>query len=466
MTTLKKRIAAFTALLMATAVAVQFAAACAPNTQQASDEYAVTTDYNNEVTGAASLPRTYYVKHGEALSSVDEPQVQGYDFEGWTYSADGGGEVSFPLTPSRDMAIYAQWSVQMLNVTFDFTEADANPVVAEVEYGSTVTPLSEEQIPEYPGYKFREWRLENGNPVNFASPIRSNVTYYAAWLSDDTAIWSVNFDANYPGAEAIPSQTVVAGEVGGCWQQVVGIKRRIEIGVEFEERFQMILGIGLPFGIAEQVALHLGMLAYGQCQVWQEFDERKVAARCRDEDILIAGSHGSTERCFFGIVCQGNHRNGTAAQFFFQAFDEVCLFLGSFFGFDEDDIGAAESTQEVVVDLRIKIGLRRIDLVDAGIAENRIVFRRERDDQSDVFLLGKFGQWLDMLLVKRAEDDIYVLHLAAGKDALQRSVFRTGVVGIKVERYTLALQAVDGHQQSFVVFEHTGRLAFLNAFGQ
>lgn len=125
--------------------------------------------------------------------------------------------------------------------------------------------------------------------------------------------------------------TVVAGEVGGCWQQVVGIKRRIEIGVEFEERFQMILGIGLPFGIAEQVALHLGMLAYGQCQVWQEFDERKVAARCRDEDILIAGSHGSTERCFFGIVCQGNHRNGTAAQFFFQAFDEVCLFLGSFF---------------------------------------------------------------------------------------------------------------------------------------
>ena len=120
----------------------------------------------------------------------------------------------------------------------------------------------------------------------------------------------------------------------------------------------MILGIGLPFGIAEQVALHLGMLAYGQCQVWQEFDERKVAARCRDEDILIAGSHGSTERCFFGIVCQGNHRNGTAAQFFFQAFDEVCLFLGSFFGFDEDDIRAAESTQEVVVDLRIKIGLR------------------------------------------------------------------------------------------------------------
>lgn len=212
MTTLKKRIAAFTALLMATAVAVQFAAACAPNTQQASDEYAVTTDYNNEVTGAASLPRTYYVKHGEALSSVDEPQVQGYDFEGWTYSADGGGEVSFPLTPSRDMAIYAQWSVQMLNVTFDFTEADANPVVTEVEYGSTVTPLSEEQIPEYPGYKFREWRLENGNPVNFASPIRSNVTYYAAWLSDDTAIWNVNFDANYPGAEAIPSQTVVAGE--------------------------------------------------------------------------------------------------------------------------------------------------------------------------------------------------------------------------------------------------------------
>ncbi len=212
MTTLKKRIAAVTALLMATAVAVQFAAACTPGTPQVSDEYAVTADYNNGVTGAEALPRTYYIKRGETLSSVDEPQAAGYDFDGWTSAAEGGSAVTFPLTPSQDMTIYAQWSVQMLNVTFDFTEADADPIVTEVEYGSTVTPPSEEDMPEYPGYRFREWRLENGNPVNFASPVRSDTTYYAAWLSDDTAIYNVNFNANYPDAAALPSQTVVAGE--------------------------------------------------------------------------------------------------------------------------------------------------------------------------------------------------------------------------------------------------------------
>ena len=211
MTTFKKRIAVFTAMLMATAVAVQFAAACT-DSPQVSDEYAVTADYNNGVTGAGALPRTYYVKRGEALASVDEPRAEWYDFDGWTSSAEGGNEVTFPLTPSQDMTIYAQWNVQMLTVTFDFTEADADPVTTEVEYGGTVTPPFEEQIPEYPGYKFREWRLENGNPANFASPIRSDVTYYAAWLSDDTAIYNVNFNANYPDAAALPSQTVVAGE--------------------------------------------------------------------------------------------------------------------------------------------------------------------------------------------------------------------------------------------------------------
>ncbi len=56
---------------------------------------------------------------------------------------------------------------------------------------------------------------------------------------------------------AIPS-AVVFGKVDGGRQQVVGIERGIEIGVQFKEGFQVVFGVGLPFRIAEQMDTAFG----------------------------------------------------------------------------------------------------------------------------------------------------------------------------------------------------------------
>ena len=65
---------------------------------------------------------------------------------------------------------------------------------------------------------------------------------------------------------AIPS-AVALGEVDGGRQQVVGVERGIEIGVQFKEGFQVVFGVGLPFRIAEQMDTAFGLLAHQQASI-------------------------------------------------------------------------------------------------------------------------------------------------------------------------------------------------------
>ena len=84
---------------------------------------------------------------------------------------------------------------------------------------------------------------------------------------------------------AIPS-AVALGEVDGGRKQVVGIERGIEIGVQFEEGFQVVFGVGLPLRIAEQMDTAFGLLAYQQRQLGKYLNQCQVTAGCGDKDIL------------------------------------------------------------------------------------------------------------------------------------------------------------------------------------
>ena len=56
-------------------------------------------------------------------------------------------------------------------------------------------------------------------------------------------------------------------------------------------------------------------------------------------------------------------------QFLLEAADEFPFVCFSVVGIDEDDVVAAEFTQEMFVYFRVQIGLWRVDLVEIGIAE-------------------------------------------------------------------------------------------------
>ena len=84
---------------------------------------------------------------------------------------------------------------------------------------------------------------------------------------------------------AIPS-AVALGEVDGGRQQVVGIERGIEIGVQFEEGFQVVFGVGLPFRIAEQMDTAFGLFRTTNRSIGKYLNQCQVAAGCGDKDIL------------------------------------------------------------------------------------------------------------------------------------------------------------------------------------
>ena len=83
---------------------------------------------------------------------------------------------------------------------------------------------------------------------------------------------------------------VVPGKLGRGRQQVVGVERCIEIRVEFEERVQVVFGVGLPFGITEEMDGHFRILADGYGQVGQEPDKRHIATRSRHENVFPVGT--------------------------------------------------------------------------------------------------------------------------------------------------------------------------------
>ena len=186
-------------------------AACSSNESSQnvpSDEYAILLNYND----GSSRPYTMYVEKGSSIAAndIDIPTRKGYTFANWTTDEAGASVVSFPYTPEGDIAFYAQWSISVINVTFDYnlgegSLASETSYVMQVNYNGNITQADVDavnaRIPERDGFIFAGyWETENGTRVNFDTPynIKKEVTFYAHWREEDTKLYNVTFDENYP----------------------------------------------------------------------------------------------------------------------------------------------------------------------------------------------------------------------------------------------------------------------------
>ncbi len=186
-------------------------AACSSNETShvvPTDEYAILLNYND----GSSRPYTMYVEKGSSVESsdIDIPTRKGYTFANWTTDEAGSSIVSFPYTPAGDVTFYAQWSISVINVTFDYnlgegSTASETSYVMQVNYNSNITQADVDvvnaRIPEWSGHVFAGyWETENGTRVNFETPynIKKEVKFYAHWREEDTKLYNVTFDENYP----------------------------------------------------------------------------------------------------------------------------------------------------------------------------------------------------------------------------------------------------------------------------
>lgn len=151
--------------------------------------YAVTYDEQ----GGSSVPDGTF-SQGGSLTYPTNPTKNGYTFQGWFDASSGGNlkTASAVAAANASTTLYAQWSPNTYNVTYDehggSTVSDGNYV-----YGNTLVFPS---APTRSGYNFAGWfAAASGGSALTASAVSagtSNVTLHAQWtpLPAQTVSWA------------------------------------------------------------------------------------------------------------------------------------------------------------------------------------------------------------------------------------------------------------------------------------
>ncbi len=143
------------------------------------NQYTLTT----VVDGTTTTKKVYY----EAAVSVVEPDIEGKDFTGWTWTeTEGGAEIAAPATmPAKDITATAGFKTQSFTVTF--VDWDGTVLKTEtVEYGKAATAPAVPDNQE--GHDFTGW-----SPADFSS-VKSDLTITAVYGIQSFEVKFVDWD--------------------------------------------------------------------------------------------------------------------------------------------------------------------------------------------------------------------------------------------------------------------------------
>ena len=139
--------------------------------------------------GTHSNPTSYTVESGTI--TLGDAELTGYTFEGWYTEADGGELVTqiVPEETLSDVTLYAHYSVNTVEVIFDYNYEDApenvtlkiefNTIIGEAEGWDSVA------APARTGFTFDGWNTaEDGDGTDYTKDSRVddvNIVLYAQW---------------------------------------------------------------------------------------------------------------------------------------------------------------------------------------------------------------------------------------------------------------------------------------------
>lgn len=131
---------------------------------------------------------------GSSIAKAPETTRQGYEFLGWFYDVDLTNPVSFPLTVSGNLNLFAKWKEITYSVSFNTNGAQDYPAVMK-KYGEM---LEENELPTpsksrnaFLGW-YRDFALTE--KAIFPIEVKENITLHAKWEYITT--FSVRFDPN------------------------------------------------------------------------------------------------------------------------------------------------------------------------------------------------------------------------------------------------------------------------------
>ncbi|MFA6791905.1 MAG: InlB B-repeat-containing protein [Candidatus Izemoplasmatales bacterium] len=170
---------------------------------------------------ASPAPVTSVVRLGEPVDEIASPTRAQYEFVGWYTAPDGGELFDFEVPLESGITLYAHWSRNAFNVSFDLNggvlgnQISLNYQAAKNSSIETEADAIENAL-TYVGHDFAGWYTIDTNPdsedalpqdeIADLSSISEDMTVYAGWTLSE---YEVNFDYNYTGAPSQPqSQTV------------------------------------------------------------------------------------------------------------------------------------------------------------------------------------------------------------------------------------------------------------------
>ena len=170
--------------------------------------YTVTFDSQG---GSAVAPLTN-VASGTRISEPEEPNYEGWFFEGWYKEAETTTPWNFAAdTVTGNVTLYAKWSkILSYTVTFDSQGGSPVPPITGIGPGSAIT---EPENPTYENFIFKGWYKEAEclTPWDFnQDTVNNNITLYANWQPVVLNLYTVTFDSQ-GGSSVDPIQNVNAG---------------------------------------------------------------------------------------------------------------------------------------------------------------------------------------------------------------------------------------------------------------
>lgn len=157
------------------------------------------------VYGSTTYSKT--VTKGSTLGELPEPTRSGYTFVSWT--EENGLTVSSSLPINRNITLTAQWKQNQVSSMCDVTfNANGGNVVLFLNRGETYTTQIQAGTAigsdfdsikaSWSGHTFDGWYTAKTGGEKFTSStvVSCSITLYAHWDGQDTATYTITFDAN------------------------------------------------------------------------------------------------------------------------------------------------------------------------------------------------------------------------------------------------------------------------------
>lgn len=157
--------------------------------------YNVTLNANGGYTPIDNLP----VASNSTYTGLPVASREGYTFNGWFTSADGGSQVSDGngLVSASDHTLYAHWSANKYTVSFENNDGSGITSSKDVVYSNNYGELP---VPTRTGYTFIGWFTDIADGVQVTSDTKynyaDNQTVYAHWQANQYQVTLNYYETN------------------------------------------------------------------------------------------------------------------------------------------------------------------------------------------------------------------------------------------------------------------------------